>query len=140
MEHAAHVRAGANPSQRTASWRRGLLVAAALAALVICVILAPGPPPAQAQTGTTPPALVGVPTIAADGRTLTITYDEALDENSIPAATAFNMGAVSNLTGSTVTSSFPIASVSVSGTNVVLTLEKPVAHPVRLTATIERFS
>ena len=62
----------------------------------------------------------GLRTAAVTGNTLTLTYDEALDEDSTPAASAFT---VTSDTNPAVT----VTGVSVSGTMVVLTLSRAVA-------------
>ena len=62
----------------------------------------------------------GLATEVVAGNTLTLTYDEALDEDSTPAASAFT---VTSDTNPAVT----VTGVSVSGTMVVLTLSRVVA-------------
>ena len=75
----------------------------------------------------TDPPVFGTAALAADGRTLTLTYDEALNEASTPAATAFEVKATP-LGGVEATDLAAMAVVSVAGSTVVLTLAKPIAH------------
>ena len=80
---------GGMSSRRWASVRLiGMLVA--LAALLV-VVLSPLPHAdvAHAQTDTTLPALDGTPYI--DANVVVITYDEALDEDSIPGNDAYTV-------------------------------------------------
>ena len=83
-------------------------------------------PPSDEATGTpretTPPELA---TATVDGPTLTLTYDEDLDENSEPSSDAFSV-AVGG-TGRTVDG------VSVSGSSVILTLGSAVASGATVT-------
>ena len=83
-------------------------------------------PPSDEATGTpretTPPELA---TATVDGPTLTLTYDEDLDENSEPSADAFSVTAVG--TGRAVDG------VSVSGSSVILTLGSAVASGATVT-------
>ena len=83
-------------------------------------------PPSDEATGTpgetTPPELS---TATVDGATLTLTYDEALDENSEPSSDAFSV-AVGG-TGRVVDR------VSVSGSSVILTLGSAVASGATVT-------
>ena len=65
--------------------------------------------------------------LAADGRALTLTYNEALNASSTPAATAFTVKATP-LGGSEATDLAALAVVNVAGSTVVLTLAKPLAH------------
>ena len=78
-----------------------------------------GTPSAEA-TGTpretTPPQLG---TVSVDGATLTLAYDEALDEESVPETTAFGVTVGGNGRG--------VDGVAVSGSAVTLTLASPVA-------------
>ena len=67
---------------------------------------------------TTPPQLQSA-TVVGNGNTLTLSYDEALDEESMPAARAFT---VTSDTARAVT----VTVVVVSGTTVVLTLNRAV--------------
>ena len=77
-------------------------------------------PPSDEATGTpretTPPELS---TATVDGTTLTLTYDEALDENSEPSSDAFSV-----TVGGT---GRAVDGVSVSGSSVILTLGSAVA-------------
>ena len=75
----------------------------------------------------TDPAVFGTAALAADGRTLTLTYDEALNASSTQAATAFTVKATP-LGGVEATDLAAMAVVSVAGSTVVLTLAKPLAH------------
>ena len=65
--------------------------------------------------------------LAADGRALTLTYNEALNASSTPAATAFTVKATP-LGGSEAVDLAAMAVVNVAGSTVVLTLAKPLAH------------
>ena len=65
--------------------------------------------------------------LAADGKTLTLTYNEALKATSTPAATAFTVAATP-AGGSALDDLAEGAVVSVSGSTVVLTLDAPIAH------------
>ena len=65
--------------------------------------------------------------LAADGKTLTLTYNEALKATSTPAATAFTVAATP-AGGSALDDLAERAVVSVSGSTVVLTLDAPIAH------------
>ena len=77
-------------------------------------------PPSDEATGTpretTPPELA---TATVDGTTLTLTYDEALDENSEPSSDAFSV-----TVGGT---GRAVDGVSVAGSSVILTLGSAVA-------------
>ena len=75
----------------------------------------------------TDPPVFGTAALAADGRTLTLTYDEALNASSTPAGTAFTVKATP-LGGVEATDLAAMAVVSVAGSTVVLTLAKPIAH------------
>ena len=84
-----------------------------------------------ALTDTTPPTL---DTAAVNGDTLTLTYDEALDTASTPAATAFTLGGTSE-TVSTVAISGSVVTLNLSGAvtsgdSVTLTYT-PGANPVQ---------
>ena len=84
-----------------------------------------GPPSDEATETpreTTPPELA---TATVDGTTLTLTYDEALDENSEPSSDAFSVTVVG--TGRAVDG------VSVSGSSVILTLGSAVASGTTVT-------
>ena len=83
----------------------------------------------------TAPALVAAP----DGATvftdeLTLTYDEALDAGSVPAAGAYEVTA----TNGGVTTPLPVSAVAVDGTTVTLTLATPalLGQTVTLTYTV----
>ena len=67
------------------------------------------------------------PVLAADGRTLTITFSEAMDTSSTPAATAFTVKATPQ-GGSEQTDLATDATVTVEGSTVKLVLAKPIAH------------
>ena len=80
-----------------------------------------------------------VPKLAPDGATvftdqLTLTYDEALDEDSVPAAGAYEVTA----TNGGVTTPLPVSAVAVDGSEVTLTLATPAVfeQTVRLTYTV----
>ena len=80
----------------------------------------------------TAPALVAVP----DGATvftdeLTLTYDEALDAGSVPAAGAYEVTA----TNGGVTTPLPVSAVAVDGTTVTLTLATPAVFGETVTLT-----
>ena len=75
----------------------------------------------------TDPPVFGTAALAADGRMLTLTYNEALNAASTPAAAAFEVKATP-LGGVEVTDLAAMAVVSVAGSTVVLTLAKPLAH------------
>ena len=72
-----------------------------------------------AAADTTAPSLAASGGAVVDGTTLTLTYDEALNEGSTPAASAFAVTAG----GSTVT----VSDVNVSGSTVTLTLASAVS-------------
>ena len=76
----------------------------------------------------TPPELIssGAAVLAADGKTLTVTYNEALKEASIAADSAFTVKATP-AGGSEATLALATGGVSVSGSTVVLTLAAPIA-------------
>lgn len=65
---------------------------------------------------TTPPILVGQPVIPANGLTVTLTYNEALDAASTPATGDFVL----------VGTASTVSSVNVTGSTVVLTLNTAV--------------
>lgn len=71
---------------------------------------------------TTAPALQ---TAQVNGVTLTLTYDEALDSNSVPANTDYVVHAGSGI--------IAVNSVAISGTTVTLTLATPVVNGVEIT-------
>ena len=85
-------------------------------------------PPSDEATGTpretTPPELA---TATVDGTTLTLTYDEDLDENSEPSSAAFSV-----TVGGT---GRPVDGVSVSGSSVILTLGSAVTSEDTVTVT-----
>ena len=87
---------------------------AALARRLLSLVALPLAPPAQAQSDTTAPTLVSA---TANTNTLRLDYNEALDTNSTPAATAFTV----KVDGSGVSLS-STNSVAVSGMAVTLTL------------------
>ena len=86
-------------------------------------------PPSDEATGTpretTPPELA---TATVDGPTLTLTYDEDLDENSEPSSDAFSVAV-----GGT---GRAVDGVSVSGSSVILTLGSAVASGATVTVTV----
>ena len=68
------------------------------------------------------------PTLAADGLTLTVTYNEAMDTSALPASSAFTVEATPS--GGTETT-YALASstpVSISGSAVTLNLAAPIPH------------
>ena len=72
--------------------------------------------------GTTPPAL------AADGRTLTVTFNEAMKSTSVPDRSAFTVKATP-MGGSEETLALATSGgVTVSGSTAMLKLTKPIAH------------
>ena len=77
----------------------------------------------------TPPALHSTtrPTLAADGRTLTVTFNEPMMTSSTPAATAFTVKATPQA-ASELTDLATNATVEVVGSTVTLTLAYPIAH------------
>ena len=78
-------------------------------------------------TDTTPPGLATTNGATVSGDTLTLTYNELLDEDSVPAASAFT------LTGTPAT----VTAVSVRGRRVILTLTAaPTETDVTLTYTV----
>ena len=83
-----------------------------------------------AQTDTDPPGLATAtpPSLAADGKTLTITYDEAMKTDSTPASTAFTVKATPDQGSEETVAVATTGGVSVSGSTVVLTLSRPLAH------------
>ena len=83
----------------------------------------------NALADNTTPTLHGTttPVLAADGRTLTITFSEAMDTSSTPAATAFTVKATPQ-GGSEQTDLATDATVTVEGSTVRLVLAKPIAH------------
>ena len=68
------------------------------------------------------------PALAADGKTLTITFNEAMKTTSVPATSAFTVKATP-MGGSEETLALATSGgVSVSGSTAVLKMEKPIAH------------
>ena len=63
-----------------------------------------------------------------NGTTLTLTFDEALDTDSAPAGTAFDVSATQQ-GGSTTTTSGTSAAVTIDGATVTLTLASAVSYP-----------
>jgi uncharacterized repeat protein (TIGR02059 family) len=80
-------------------------------------------PVAAGGADVTAPTLVGNPVIDAAGTTLTLTYNEALDAGSTPAAGAFSLGGTSRT----------VTSVLVSGSAVALTLSGVIGIGVAVT-------
>ena len=78
----------------------------------------------------TPPALAANSTavLAADGLTLTIAYNEALNDSSAPPATAFTVEATPAGASETTVDLASGNAVSVSGSAVTLKLARPIAH------------
>ena len=78
----------------------------------------------------TPPELddTTAPVLAADGRTLTITFNETMSSTSVPATSAFTVKATP-MGGSEETLALATSGgVTVSGSTSVLKMEKPIAH------------
>ena len=75
----------------------------------------------------TAPELSGAAVLAADGKTLTVTYNEALKVASIAADSAFTVKATP-AGGSEATLALATGGVAVSGSTVVLTLDAPIAN------------
>ena len=68
------------------------------------------------------------PVLAADGKTLTLTYNERLKTNSVPANSAFTVEATPDGGSEAEVALATLNGVSVSGSTVVLTLDRPIAH------------
>ena len=99
----------------------------ALLAAVAMLLLLGGRTMGNAQTDTTSPSVQSA-AVAANGLTLTIAFNEALAEASVPANSAFTVKATRM--GSS-ESTFALASpggVTVSGDEVILKLDQPIAH------------
>ena len=115
-----------DPASRTTHTITGLTDGVEYAVRVIAVNDVGDGPPSDEATGTpretTPPELS---TATVDGATLTLTYDEALDEASGLAADAFSV-----TVGGT---GRAVDGVSVSGSSVVLTLGSAVASGATVT-------
>ena len=79
---------------------------------------------------TTNPALAANSTavLAADGLTLTITYNEALNDSSAPPTTAFTVEATPAGASEATVDLASGNAVSVSGSTVVLKMARPIAH------------
>ena len=75
----------------------------------------------QEKDPPTVPATGGGAMISETGTVITLTYDEALDEESVPAAAAFT---VTQTDGDGLAGTIDVSGVEVSGTSVVLTLAK----------------
>ena len=77
-----------------------------------------------------PPALAATdpPVLAADGKTLTLTYDEPMKETSTPANDAFTVDATAAGGSEAEVELAATNGVSVSGSTVVLKLDNPIAH------------
>ena len=71
--------------------------------------------------GMDPPGLTGAGGAAFSGTTITLTYDEALDEESVPAAAAFT---VTQTDGDGLAGTIDVSGVEVSGMSVTLTLAR----------------
>ena len=74
------------------------------------------------------PAATDAAVLAADGLTLTLTYNEALKESSVPAAAAFTVKATPAGGSEAEVALASSGGVTVSGSTVVLTLATPIAH------------
>ena len=77
-----------------------------------------------------PPALAATdqPVLAADGKTLTLTYNEPMKETSTPANDAFTVEATPAGGSEAEVALAATNGVSVSGSTVVLKLDNPIAH------------
>ena len=73
----------------------------------------------------------GVESASLDGTRLELTYDEALDEGSVPAAGAYEVTA----TNGGVTTPLPVSAVAVDGSEVTLTLATPAVFGETVTLT-----
>ena len=125
--------------RRWRPWRAPALglpsVLLAFAAALI-LLLSAGAEAVDAQTDTVAPALATTDpaVLAADGLTLTLTYNEALDTTSVPASTAFTVMATP--AGGSTAARVGLATtggVSISGQTVVLTMANPIAYMDRVT-------
>ena len=78
----------------------------------------------------TPPELSATdrPVLAADGKTLTITYNEPMKTTSLPGNSAFEVRATPAGGSEAELDLASSGGVSVSGSTVVLTMDKPIAH------------
>ena len=110
----------------------GLAVVLAVAALVLLLDATP----AEAQMDTRAPILQSA---AINGTTVTLTYDEALDETSVPATSAFfiGVGAVAisptgvSISGTTVTLTLAAADAPTHGETVTMVYIAPAVNPIR---------
>ena len=110
--------------------QRALFLAVAVAIcglMTVADLPSPAPVQAQEQRETVPPDFKGSPSV--DGATLLVSYDEALDEDSVPATDAFVLKVV--LRGGSMywqdeSAGRAVDRVSVTGSAVVLTLAKAV--------------
>ena len=77
-----------------------------------------------------PPALAATdpPVLAADGKTLTLTYNEPMKETSTPANDAFTVEATPAGGSEAEVALATTNGVTVTGSTVVLTLDTPIAH------------
>ena len=105
-------------------------------AAALILLLSAGAEAVDAQTDTVAPALATTDpaVLAADGLTLTLTYNEALDTTSVPASTAFTVMATP--AGGSTAARVGLATtggVSISGQTVVLTMANPIAYMDRVT-------
>ena len=82
----------------------------------------------NALADSTPPELSGAAVLAADGKTLTVTYNEALKEASIAADSAFTVKATPAGGSEATLALATTGGVAVSGSTVVLTLDAPIAN------------
>ena len=91
----------------------------------------------EAAADDTAPSLAASGGAVVNGDTLTLTYDEALDEDSTPAASAYTVtvaGAAVNVTGVEVTGStvvLTLASAVTAGQTVTVSYTAPATNPVR---------
>ena len=110
--------------------RDKLAASVGLAAIGIIVAVSLYAPSALAQADSTPPALhdTTVPVLAPDGRTLTITFTEAMKETSVPVNSAFTVKATP-MGGSEGTLALATSNgVTVTGSTAVLKLDPGIAH------------
>ena len=101
-------------------------------AAALILLLSAGAEAVDAQADTVAPELATMDpaVLAADGLTLTLTYNEALNTSSVPASTAFEVKATPPGTGASegTVAVATTGGVAVTGSTVVLTLSRPIAH------------
>ena len=84
--------------------------------------------------GMDPPGLAGAGGATFSGTTITLEYDEVLDEESVPAAAAFT---VTQADSAGLTAPIGVTGVSVSGTRVTLTLARAPGSGNRVTVSYD---